>query len=230
MDASSVTFEGMRLLVPPEVYEPAEDSFLLARAAKTHAFGRVLDMGCGSGIVGLSALGNPAVSHVTFADKNLEALEAARNNLERLGHQGFERHDASVEFVQTDLFKELHDDVHRPDRFDVICFNPPYLPTDPAHVEGSETIEGPLNAAFDGGLSGRDVLDRFLSQFSSHLNAEGILLLLNSSRSGEYGKGHEETLEMLEKHGFIAKPLEGQAFFFEDLKVFKATRAIIKRG
>ncbi len=222
MDATSVDFEGFKLLVPPEVYEPAEDSFLLARAAKRFAAGRVLDMGCGTGIIGMAALQNPAVSFVTFADKNLEALEAARNNLERNAEMGFERHAATVEFTQTDLFSNLHDDLGRPEQFDTICFNPPYLPTDASE---DEKLEGALNDAFDGGITGRDVIDRFIAAFPAYLSRDGVLLLLNSSRSGHFGAGHDETVEALERVGFLAKALEEQAFFFENLRVYKAVRA-----
>jgi methylase of polypeptide subunit release factors len=43
------------------IYEPQEDSFLLQKVLKEYAFGRVLDMGTGSGIQALTAMRFPNV-------------------------------------------------------------------------------------------------------------------------------------------------------------------------
>ncbi|MDP2718103.1 MAG: methyltransferase, partial [Candidatus Micrarchaeota archaeon] len=150
----------------PTVYAPREDSEMLAEAARRFSEGNILDMGCGSGICGLAASENPAVVRVTFADINPDALACAQKNAAE------EKVRKPMKFSQTDLFSNV------PGTFDTILFNPPYVPTDAGEKTG-----GRLEKALDGGPDGRGVLDRFLAELDAHLNANGTLLLLNSSRS-----------------------------------------------
>ncbi len=245
--------EGLRISVTPDVYEPHEDSFLLAEAARTEAFGSFIDLGCGTGLAGLSAATNAKVTEITFADLNEKALELAKENMERnkaaLGkgkrvgnteikkggqgqqneapenpktnalplpqqNEGYALPESKFKFIQTDLFSNL------PLSYDTISFNPPYLPT-----AEEERLKGNINRAFDGGLFGRDVLDKFLKQFPSHLNEDGVLLLLNSSVSAEDGEsGNKITRKVLEKAGFKVSVVGKKSFFFEELAVFKAKK------
>lgn len=206
-------FSGLKLDVLPCVYEPHDDSFLLAEAALKHARGRVLDLGCGTGIVGGLAAGrNKAVTEVVFADVNPEALKLAEKNVRQNSLKKLHS------FVRTDLFSSLTGQ-----KFDTICFNPPYLPTGKA-----EKVEGLENAAFDGGPNGRRVLDRFLAGFEAHLAKCGQLLLLNSSVSAKDGEsGNKITKKKLEKAGFAVETIGKKRFFFEELVVFKASRKFI---
>jgi release factor glutamine methyltransferase len=61
--------------------------------------------------------------------------------------------------------------------FDVVVFNPPYLPTAP-----HEHVPGPLDAAFDGGPTGRAVVERLLATWP---RPSPPLLLVTSSLQGE---------------------------------------------
>ncbi len=214
-DASEIVeFSGLALHAQPSVYVPHEDSFLLADAARLHAKGRVLDLGCGTGIAGLSASQNKAVTEVVFADVNPAALELAEKNAKQ------NKLKKLHSFVQTDLFSGFT----KTEKFDTICFNPPYLPT-----ASAEKIEGLENAAYDGGADGRKVLDRFLDQFAAQLAPGGSLLLLNSSVSAKGGlSGNDETKKLLEKKGFKVDEVGEQAFFFEKLVVLRITDGKIK--
>ncbi len=206
-DSAMVKFDGLRFWTHSSVYVPREDSFLLAIAARGHAFGKVLDLGCGSGIVGLSASQNKNVTEVVFADVSPIALQLAEQNVKENGLE--KKHP----FVQTDLFSSLSGQ-----KFDTICFNPPYLPT-----AEDEKLHGLENAAYDGGADGRKVLDVFLNQFEAFLAPKGILLLLNSSVSAKDGQsGNAQTQTALEAKGFKVEEVGTQAFFFEQLVVFKA--------
>ncbi len=204
-----VEFSGLRLHTSASVYVPHEDSFLLADAARVTAKGRVLDLGCGTGIAGLSAAQNESVTEVVFADVNPAALTLAeKNTMEN-------KVEKPHSFVHTDLFSALDGE-----QFDTVCFNPPYMPTAKA-----EKIEGLENAAYDGGSDGRKVLDRFLKQFAYHLAPNGILLLLNSSVSANDGvSGNAETQRKLEGQGFQVKGIALKSFFFEQLVVFEAKK------
>ncbi len=182
-------------------YEPQEDSILLAKAVERFAFGKFLDLGCGSGIQGIAAAKSGKTNEIVFADLNENALNAAKKNF------GEEKLQIKARFVKANLFSKLANE-----KFDVIAFNPPYLPT-----SREEKLSGSINLAFDGGKDGREVVDKFLQEFESHLNQKGILLLLNSSLSN-----NEKTIETLKQKNFEVEIVEKQDFFFEHLIVIKA--------
>lgn len=209
--SARVDFDGLVLETRGDAYEPREDSFLLARAARAHAFGRVLDLGCGSGIVGISAAQNPRVERVTAVDVNPTALALARENAALNGVA------PRFEFVESDLFSALSGS-----SFDTVCFNPPYLPEEP-----DARLEERARLALEGGKTGRAVLDRFLDDVSSHLATNGIVLVLSSSvaSSAGDGSGNAETLEKLAALGFAAGVVANERFFFEELAVVRAQRA-----
>ncbi|MGC8478905.1 MAG: HemK2/MTQ2 family protein methyltransferase [Candidatus Micrarchaeia archaeon] len=151
-----------KILACNGVYEPREDSYLLAEAVEKYARGSVLDLGTGTGIQGITAalIG----CSVTFSDVQEIALECARKNAAAnsvLEHS---------KFVKSDMFSSLHR------KFDIIVFNPPYLPSG-----GDAEMEGPPDVSLDGGKDGRRLIDIFLRDFRGFLNPNGIALLLESS-------------------------------------------------
>ena len=60
------------------MYEPREDSHLLEKHVRRNAFGRVLDMGTGSGIQALSAIKNVNVGEVIAVDINPEGNQSLK--------------------------------------------------------------------------------------------------------------------------------------------------------
>ncbi|HEC89110.1 MAG TPA: methyltransferase domain-containing protein, partial [Thermoplasmatales archaeon] len=93
-----------------EVYEPADDSYMLIEAIEVNEGEKALDMGCGTGIVAIH-LAN-AGCNVTAADIKEKALENTRENAERNG--------VKIRIVKSDLFSNIDG------KFDIIVFNPPY--------------------------------------------------------------------------------------------------------
>ena len=197
----TLELRGITLSVPEGVYEPREDSFLLADAVEGHAFGNVLDMGTGCGLQGITAARKKNVESVVSVDVSEKALAAARANAEKNGVA------AKMSFTKSDLFSALAG------RFDTIAFNPPYLPT--------ERLEKkfPDAAAWDGGPTGRRVIDRFLGGFPEFLAPKGVLLFLSSSLSGT-GK----TLKKLAENGFKTRAVREESFFFEKITAILAER------
>ncbi len=173
----------------PGVYEPREDSYLLAEATRRFANGTVLDLGTGTGIQGVTAAMKGC--RVAFADISEEALECARENAAANGATG--------EFLLTDMFTKV------PGKFDTIIFNPPYLPSAPL-VNNHSAVP-----YLDGGIKGRELIDRFISGYMDHMNPGGIALLLESSLNG-----FEEDIKILN-----AEVVARQHLFFEELAVLK---------
>ena len=157
--------DGARISVCDGVYEPREDSYLLADAVEEHARGRILDLGTGTGIQGITAAMRGC--DVTFSDINGKALECARINARRNGVDG--------RFIESDMFENING------KFDTIIFNPPYLPSrDRASID------------LDGGKGGRELIDRFIASYKDRLEDGGIALLLESSLNDyamDTGKG-----------------------------------------
>lgn len=203
MENAPIEFFGLSLFLDPDVYEPSDDSELMIEAARKYSFGRVLDLGCATGVFGIASAKKNEVSSVVCADLNPAAVALAKRNA---ALNGVER---KMKFTETDLFSAFQNE-----QFDVIGFNPPYLPTTPA-----ERVHGTLNLAFDGGLSGRKITDKFLSQFEKHLAPGGVLVLLQSSLSGI-----EKTVKLLEKKGFEVGKLPSKRFFFEEICVLVARK------
>lgn len=154
-----------RITVLDGVYSPREDSYLLAKAVRSHARGRVLDLGCGTGIQGIIAA--KAGCAVTFVDINPRAITCAQRNAAQ--------NHVSGNFVVSDLFSDVHG------TFDTIVFNPPYVPTAPLSRLRDR------DHSTDGGVMGREVIKRFLSSYGPFLGAGGSVLLLEST-ANNYAK------------------------------------------
>jgi release factor glutamine methyltransferase len=155
---------GYQIHLAADVYEPAEDSYLLIDAARGEIAGsnrrlRIIEIGTGSGIV-TAAMMRDAPEHIYAAtDISPHAVACAKAN--------------RVPVVRADLFSGIGG------RFDLIIFNSPYLPTAPA-----ERVDGWIDYAWNGGDDGRAVINRFLEQAPAFLADHGSILLLLSSLTG----------------------------------------------
>ncbi len=194
-----VFFKETKLFVLSDVYPPSDDSFLLAENVKVKEKASVLDLGTGSGIQGINAAMQGA-GKVVSTDIDENALLNAQKNAKALGF------GKMFEFRKGNLF----DCLKKEERFDVIVFNPPYV-----------ISEEKKYADLDGGVKGREILDRFLKGFAVHLEKEGKCFFLQNSLNGE-----EETTELLEEQGFEAEVVARKRLFFEELLVFRALKEL----
>jgi release factor glutamine methyltransferase len=175
-------------------YEPREDSFLMLEAlAELNLRGsKVLDMGTGSGI--LAAYCARRGAEVTASDVDIAAIQRLARVADMLG--------VRVKLIACDLFSKIAD------QFDIIMFNPPYLPS---HAMHDRTV--------DGGKQGRSIINRFLNQVSRHLVQDGFAVLLVSSLN------HPERLR--ERYAHLSfKTLRQRSSFFERLYVLQVRRSI----
>ena len=186
--------------VPDQVYSPAEDSALLLRAAlrEIHPTDRVLEVGTGSGYVAAGLLNRAA--RVLATDINPHAVACARAR--------------GVAVVRTDLFAGLSGP------FDLILFNPPYLPTAP-----EERIDDWLEYALDGWPTGRVVIERFIGDVGRVLAPFGRVLLLVSSLTGL-----DEVRDLFARGGFVSFIVDEEALEGERLYVLRAMRDLCRMG
>ena len=80
-------------------------------------------------------------------------------------------------------------------------------------------MDDDYSKAWDGGESGREVIDEFIKQAPSYLKKDGIIQLVQSSLSD-----NEKTLKMFEKMNFKAEITAIDHIFFEDITLITAYR------
>eukprot|EP00079_Xenopus_tropicalis_P013219 XP_002941300.1 PREDICTED: hemK methyltransferase family member 2 [Xenopus tropicalis] len=196
-----------------DVYDPAEDTFLLLDALEKDAeelksrVGISLEVGCGSGVVSAfiaSLIGQKACYLCT--DINPVAayctLETARAN------------QLHIEPIITDLVTGLLPRLQG--HIDLLVFNPPYVVTPPEEV-GSHGIE----AAWAGGKNGREVMDRFFPFVPKLLSPTGIFYLIVLKENNP-----DEILENMRMYGLIGSKVLCRQAGRENLCVLKFCRLL----
>jgi len=163
-------FKGLKIDFHPEVYEPAEDTFQLIAAVEVKEGDIVLEIGTGVGIVALECARIGA--EVICSDLNPYAVKLTKHNylINKSSLKG------SIEVRQGNLFSVVNKD----ERFDVIIFNPPYLPTQSEDCIGGT---GWFDLATDGGIDGLELTKRFINGLSKHLKKTGRSYFVFSSLS-----------------------------------------------
>ncbi|MFT5466903.1 MAG: release factor glutamine methyltransferase [Verrucomicrobiales bacterium] len=143
---------------------------------------RVLDVGCGSGVLGLSlAAGLEEDSEtvaVTLADISPDALALAQENAEKLG---LLPENSSLQFLESDLFSAIEGE------FDLIVANLPYISQADMATLSAEVKHDP-ELALVGGPSGTEIMEKFLAGLPEFLAPDGLAAL-------EFGLGQEQLLE-----------------------------------
>ena len=166
-----------------EIYSPAEDSYLLAEALKEFLKNKIkiLDLGTGSGIQSKNCIENGIKKeNITAADINKEALENAKK--------------LKIKVIYSNLFSKIKG------KFDLIIFNPPYLPEDKYDIQPDTT----------GGKYGSEIINEFLKQASFHLTKSGKIFLLTSSLT-----------KRINWLNYKKKKVAEEKLFFETLWVWK---------
>lgn len=171
------------------IYEPREDSYLLEKAVKKYAKNKsFLDMGSGSGIQAKAALSSKA-SSVLAVDINQETID-------KLNSQ-------NIPAIKSNLFQKVKG------KFDIIAFNPPYLPRDKREPKDSQLTT-------TGGKKGDEITLKFLKQSIKHLNKNGTIFLTISSLTPR-----DRITKLLNKLSLSHKILESKKLFFESLEVWE---------
>jgi len=149
-----------RALIPrPETEELAE--WILSWDLPDYS--RILDMGCGSGVLGLTLAAERPAWDVTLADVARDALALARENAVML-------EIGNARFIQSDLFSACDG------TFDGIVANLPYVPATERATLARELAHEPALALF-GGTDGLDLIRRFIPEAYQHLRPGGWLAL-----------------------------------------------------
>ena len=174
-----------------EVYEPREDSYLLQKYVQKYSKGLVLDIGTGSGIQAITA--SKKADKVIATDINKKALEFAKlsSEIEKVNN---------IRFIKSDLFSKVPKN-----KFDLIVFNPPYLPTE-------KNIEDP---ALFSAKRGTETTIKFLDKVTDYLKKDGKILLISSSLANQ-----NKILESFRVNLLVASIIDQKHVFFEDIILY----------
>ena len=177
------SFYGREFRVTPDVLIPEPETaelvdWVLSSTDANQPY-RVLDLGTGSGVIGITlGLERPHWT-VTLSDISPAALDVARENAHR---QGLE-----LTLVESDLFNHLADQ-----RYDLIVTNPPYVDRAATAVMDRAVIEHEPALALFADEQGLGFYHRLFDQAGAHLRPGGQLF-------GETGYDQEESIQMLLK-------------------------------
>ncbi|MCU0851938.1 MAG: methyltransferase [Thermoplasmata archaeon] len=178
--------------VQEEVYNPSDDSYLLLKVVEVSPGDNFLDMGSGTGIIGIHAA--KAGAKVICADHNPYAVECTRRNAAR--------NEVRLEAVRSDLFESLSG------LYDVIAFNPPYLP-------GKQSSTSWIERSWAGGEEGSELTIRFLEDAWRHLLPGGRIYVVLSSAGGFM------SVLKAAKARYSAEMLEEHRMFFESIFAYR---------
>ncbi len=178
------------------IYQPKEDSFLMSRILKEkipkmlkeNSNLKFLEIGAGSGIHLETA------KNLGIKKENISSSDINPKAVEHCNLLGFN-------CIHSDLFEKIKG------KFNLIIFNPPYLPEDSQEPKDSKL-------ATTGGKKGNEIILKFLQQAKNYLEKKGKIFLITSSLSEDID---------FEKLGYKAKEIGCEKLFFERLCILELT-------
>lgn len=174
----NVNFYGLKFIVNKNVLIPRFETEELVEQVVEYTKDlnkdkiKILDLGCGSGAIGLTLKSILKDSEVTLTDISKEALEVAKLNANNLNFD--------VTFIESDWFSNV-----KLEKYDIIVSNPPYIRTDEEIEEIVKNNEPSL--ALYGGVDGLDCYRKILANIKPYLNNKFLIAF-------EIGESQEEEI------------------------------------
>lgn len=139
---------------------------------------KILDLGTGSGVIGITLKKMFPESEITLSDINNYALEVAKINAHK--------NNVDVNFILSDWFDDINN------KYDVVISNPPYIKSG-YQLEG-QVLKEPKEALYSGS-EGLDSYQKILKDIQKHLNRKYLIAF-------EHGYDQKESLKVLLKEYF----------------------------
>jgi release factor glutamine methyltransferase len=180
------SFYGRTFKVNPHVLVPRADTEILIEKAlskiNVHDLYEILDLGCGTGIIGITIALERPLSNVTLIDQSEHAIQNTKEN--QTLHQV-----TNVMIQKSDWFSTLDQT-----RFDVILSNPPYLEDNDPHL--SQGLEDEPLDALVSGPTGIEAIQYIIENAKNHIKPSGWLFI-------EHGYNQAIILkDLFEKNGY----------------------------
>ena len=180
------SFYGRTFKVNPHVLIPRADTEILIEKAlskiNAHDLYEILDLGCGTGIIGITIALERSLSKVTLIDQSQHAIQNTKAN--QMLHQV-----TNTMIQKSDWFSALDQT-----RFDVILSNPPYLEDNDPHL--SQGLEDEPLDALVSGPTGIEAIQYIIENAKNHIKPSGWLFI-------EHGYNQAIILkDLFEKNGY----------------------------
>lgn len=196
-----VEIEGLSIRVCQGVYPPSEDTFLLLDEVGRRRASIVLEVGSGTGLIALkqASLG----AYVVALDIDSRAAKCTKLNSQKNQLRCF------MDVVLGDLTSPFRNNC-----FDLIAFNPPYLP-----VEDGDR-------RWAGGPNGKSLSNKFIEEAPLKVKEGGPILLIQSTLSGV-----DDSVAKLNNKGLKTRVLQKlRTGLFEELALIEATKLDFKQS
>lgn len=180
-------FMGIELLSDKRALIPRKETEILGKKAleiskefsleKDEVF--VMDICCGAGNLGLAVAYHNPKTVIIATDLSEEAVELAKENIcfLNLNHR--------MEARQGDLFSALEEEFFY-EKTDLIICNPPYISTAKVTKMNTEISAHEPVLAFDGGMFGTKIIQRFLNEAPKFLTNDGSIIFEVGAGQGEF--------------------------------------------
>ena len=170
----SKEFWSLELEVNRHIFIPRPETECLVAAAlnliESDAAKKILDLGTGSGAIALAIASERPDCQLTAVDISPAALAVARNNAKQHGLD-------NIYFLESDWYGHI-----RPQRFDLILSNPPYIAQHDVHLLA---VRHEPRLALVGGADGMAAIDRILEKTPEYLATGAYLLLEHGYDQGQ---------------------------------------------
>ncbi|NPA72366.1 MAG: peptide chain release factor N(5)-glutamine methyltransferase [Gammaproteobacteria bacterium] len=203
-------FWGLSLKVTADTLIPRPDTETLVETAlelqtEDNQVWSFLDLGTGTGAIGLALKSELPNSQVTAIDYSTAALEVARQNAKT--------HNLEIRFLQSDWFSALSEQANPP-LYHCIVSNPPYIEeSDPHILEGDVRFE-PLSA-LTSGADGLEDIRTITQQAWQYLAPNGWLLIEHGYHQAEdvaeiFKANHYQSIRLVKDLGGNPRVTLGQ--------------------
>ena len=198
-------------LIPRPETEILVESFIKHAGFTEKCRFTFLDLGCGSGIIGIALARNFPYAQVTFCDISKKALQVTKKNAARYGLL------KRSEFICSDLFSHWEDSAKNVKKWDAVISNPPYVADEDWHKMEPELSHEP-EIALRGGKEGLVFYRKISCEAKRFLNPAGFLFF-------EMGAGQAKKI----KSFVIKQGYENPEVFKDYLKIDRVLMARVPK-
>ena len=184
-----------------DTLDPRPDSEILIEAVleyfpnKTQLL-KILDLGSGTGCLGLSLLEEYEDSLISFVDVSKKSLEIVKKNSHQFWLKG------TLKYIYLDW--RTHDwdtqllNIEENKKFDIIVTNPPYIPSNDINFLETEVKDYDPILALDGGNDGLNAYRSIIPKLKNLVKSDGKIFV-------EIGRGQENSVsEIALQHGILS--------------------------
>lgn len=161
-------FYGKTYYITPETLIPRQDTELmidiLLQSNNKESQLNILDLGTGSGVIGLTLAQHFSCAQVTLSDISSSAIKVAEIN-------GKNTNVKNIQFIQSDWFESI-----KHNNFDIIVSNPPYIAETDSHLLHPELLAQP-RIALVSEMSGLKDIKHIVQNAKQRLNESGMLII-----------------------------------------------------